>query len=107
MTDWLPQPEMQWKFDGPIDAARAMPGWRDFHKTCAEVGLFFDHMFKRGRDYVCCAFGRDNRLLATGAAREPLEALRAAHDESGRVTTATAAALRRIDREIDDFEELL
>lgn len=39
---------MLWKTDPAVDAARAAPGWVEFHKECAKDNLFFDHIERDG-----------------------------------------------------------
>lgn len=78
---YLFKPEVTWKSDPAVEAARQLPGWREFHSACAKRLLFFDHIEKHGRQFVSIA------VVGSGAAQKvaeergktPVEALTAAY----------------------------
>lgn len=107
-------PEMMWRPDANIDAARKLPGWRDFHRVCGRVGLYFDRMQKAGRGYTCDAFTAHRRRdhyvtekLATGRGVSVVASVEAAYRASGRQTPETGAALDVLLGRDDDFDTLL
>ncbi len=118
-------PEMLWRSDPNIDAARRLPAWPAFHKACSAAGFHFDHIEKQGRGYAAVAFTAVKRRglfefvqLATGTGKTVLAALVDAHAKSGRATPATTAVLAALtapvvaasdfdDLLVDEFEELL
>lgn len=101
------KPEMLWKQEPEIEAARKLPGWVEFHRACGRLGFFFDHPERVGgrrSDWVIDCFTAvknrrglyENVGLSQGRGRTVVDALRAAHDACDRRTTETAALLARI-----------
>jgi len=95
------KPEMFWRPDPAIDAARRQPGWYAFHRACGRLGVYFDHPGRsaRGGVYeVLCFTVRGDRQyeLARGHGPTPVAALADAHDRSGRGTSETLTALMEV-----------
>ncbi len=71
-------PEVLWANDANVEAARKLPGWREFHRACGEIRLFFDHPQKKGRNYLIAVFtgsGYETRRLCEGVGKTVIEAL--------------------------------
>lgn len=84
-----------------------MEGWKEFHRVCGSRGLFFDHPVRKGRrQFGVDAFDTAYRLVATGTGETVLQAIRDAHDRSGRGDRETRLALDYVGA-TDDFDELL
>ncbi len=75
---------MMWKQDEQVEAARKLPGWRDFHRRCGEHNLFFDHIERDGKrgPYKATAFTLERRRhgfvsihIADGVGKRPIDAL--------------------------------
>lgn len=82
---YLFKPEVTWKMDTEVEAARTLPGWREFHRACAKGQLFFDHIEKQGRLYVAVAVHGSGIAykVAEERAKTPVEALEAAYRAGG------------------------
>ena len=128
---WSPIPEMMWRNDPEVEAARKMPGWGKFHRECGKEFLYFDHIERHGGkrgEYLAVAFtlvGRDRRTpekVAEGRAKTVLGAVEAAFRAAGRhipaaepwlalLTNPVAAATPDPEQEpadaLLDFEDLL
>lgn len=102
---WMPKAEAMWKLDPNVTAARKLPGWGAFHAFCGTIRLYFDHIEKEARQYACDAFTLDGRVpvhLAKGRGKTVIDALRDAHDRSGRATAETRRLLDVIEGVPDD-----
>lgn len=107
---WSPKPEMQWRDSPDVEAARKLPGWVEFHKVCGAQRLFFDHIEKTGRAFICTAFtgsGTETRKTAEGSGKTVIEALEAAYRAARMPIDAADVALARMKGGADDFEALL
>lgn len=110
---WIPIPEMLWRPDIAITAARKRPEWAAFHRACGNLGLYFDHCQRVGRSgFSVDAFTTRNGvavLLANGRGKSPAEAVAAAYGAQAiRTTDDVLAALLRTDAATDaDLEALL
>lgn len=115
---WRPLPEMMWRVEPDVEAARQLPGWGAFHRACGRLALYFDHPQREGGrrgTWAYDAFTVVDRApirLSVGRGKTVLEALADAHERSGRATDETRAALAAIGAsaetiEDDDFAALL
>jgi hypothetical protein len=93
---------MMWKVDPNVDAARRLPQWGDFHRTCGEKGLCFDHIERDGRrGYKCVAFRLEKTNnggwmgigVSEGSGKLVLDALGDAFAKSGYDIPEAAAML--------------
>lgn len=86
-------PEVMWRVDPLVVAARKLPGWIEFHRACATVKLYFDNIErvagKRG-EFRAVAFTIERKrdhavsyLVAEGRGRTPIDALEAAYRAAG------------------------
>lgn len=105
--DYRPIPEMMWKCDENLVAARRLPKWNRFHRACGEQNLFFDNVERRDRrdTYKCVAFTVERRetgkfigaprsvFIAEGTGKTVLEALGAAFAKAGYDIPEAAALL--------------
>lgn len=99
-------PEMMWKVDPDIEAARKLPGWMEFHRQCGKVGLYFDIPSRSGNrgPFTVVAFtlkrngvdGYNSYEIARASGRHLIQTMQQAHDQSGRATDETAALLDRM-----------
>lgn len=115
---WSPKPENMWRDSAALQEARSLPGWREFHRVCGQRRLFFDHIEKVGREYVCVAFtgsGTETSKLCEVSGKSVIEALEAAY-RAARLPVAEAEiqlALMKGDNliggpvAVDDFEDLI
>ena len=105
------QPEVTWKQDAAVEAARKQPGWVELHKACAPHKLFFDHITKSGRFYVCDVYtgsGRETAKRWQGAGSTPVEALIDGYRQSKwQIPEAEVAIARLQGGPVDEYEELL
>lgn len=115
--NWSPLPEMMWKSEPQIEAARKLPAWAPFHRLCGRSTLFFDHIEKRGRGYSATAFTTRrsgeyfvSEKLADGTGATVIAALEAAYRAAGRVVPGADELLDAMagrDVSVDDFSEFL
>lgn len=84
--------EAFWKMAPEVEAARHLPGWRDFDIACARRRLLFDHIERvPGRkEWECVAHtsirgerSGQFKFLAEGRGRTPVAALLDAYAKSG------------------------
>lgn len=86
-----PKPEMFWRSDPLVEAARKLPEWVEFHRICGRHSLCFDHIERENRrGYKADAMRMLNRgggwyfqLLGTGRGAGVLDALREAYEAAG------------------------
>jgi hypothetical protein len=112
---YVPSNEMMWRPDENVVAARKLPGWVEFHRTCGRAGLFFDNPTRDGRrgKYTVTAFGvRPVRTgfqhvhFADGQGTTVVEALEAAYRAAGQLV-ADAEMDLLMGRAADDFSALI
>lgn len=87
-----------WRKDERVEAARKIPGWREFHRLCGTFRLYFDDIERQsGGGYGAVAFTLDERFravkLANGRGKTPVAAVADAHDKSELANDETRAAL--------------
>lgn len=125
-TPYSTKPEMFWRADPLVDAARKLPEWVAFHKLCGRSAVAFDHIEREGKrgQYLCTAFrpvktahgGWQAVTLAVGRGADVLGAMGDAYRKCG-VDVPGAAdmldrRLRGLPRTVaptaatDSFEEL-
>lgn len=90
MQPYTPIPEVLWRSDPLVDAARKLPTWALFHRVCGKANLFFDNIEREGRrgQFSAHAFTlvgpkKQTMHAATGKGKTPIEALVAAYRASG------------------------
>lgn len=108
------KPEMMWKQDDQVAAARRLPGWPEFHRQCGKHDLFFDHIERDGKrgPYKATAFTLQRRRdhfitvhIADGVGKAPVEALVDAYRKAQR--PVAEAELERLLGLVIDMEDIL
>lgn len=124
-SNYTPSSEAFWRPDQVVADARKLPEWAQFHRTCGEQNVFFDHIERVGgrlsSTYRAVAFSvhRDGenwrfRQLSEGRGAGVVAALESALNDCGVNIPLAAAMIARGLRgasapaaEDDDFETLL
>lgn len=111
------KPEMMWKPDDQVEAARKAPGWVEFHRQCGRHKLFFDHIERDGRrgPYKATAFTVEQRgphlvsvFVANGSGKTPIEAVADAYRSAGQpIADAELDRLMGLGADSLDLEDLL
>jgi hypothetical protein len=111
---YTPKPELLWRADPAVDAARKLPDWAKFHRACGVCDVFYDHIERHGRGYRCTVFTRwkendlwYHRKLADGDGKTVVEALADAYRKSGiTVPGADEMLTHGLLGVADEFEDL-
>ena len=109
---WQPIPEVLWRSDPQVEAARQHNGWPQFHRAAGQIGLYFDHVERDGRrgQYLATAFTLVDRVsvkLADGRGATPITAVAEAYRLSGRGSPDADQWLAVLQGVETDFADLL